>query len=94
MPRRETQAAQTGIGVHRDPQRPKEPHPLKETTKKELILEAARGLAKERYTPAEIEQIRRQMIVVAGPEASTSPEYIVSVLEDAGLARAVVHSRG
>lgn len=64
---------------------PKEPHPLKETTKKELILEAARGLGKDRYTPAEIEQIRRQMIVVAGPEASTSPEYIVSVLEDAGL---------
>jgi hypothetical protein len=64
---------------------PKEPHPLKETTKKDLILEAARGLGKERYTPAEIEQIRRQIIVLAGPEASTSPEYIVSVLEDAGM---------
>jgi hypothetical protein len=63
----------------------KEPHPLKEATKKELILESARGLGKERYTPAEIEQIRRQMIVLAGPEASTAPEYIVSVLEDAGL---------
>jgi hypothetical protein len=63
----------------------KEPHPLKETTKKELILEAAHGLGKERYTPAEIEQIRRQLIVHAGPEASTSPEYIVSVLEDAGM---------
>lgn len=64
---------------------PKESHPLKETTKKDLILEAARSLGKDRYTPAEIEQIRRQMIVVAGPEASTSPEYIMSVLEDAGL---------
>jgi len=58
---------------------------MKESTKKELILEAARGLGKERYTPAEIEQIRRQIIVNAGPEASTSPEYIVAVLEDAGL---------
>jgi hypothetical protein len=64
---------------------PKETHLLKESTKKELILEAAHALAKDRYTPAEIEQIRRQLIVHAGPEASTSPEYIVSVLEDAGL---------
>ena len=63
----------------------KEPQPLKESTRKELILEAARGLGKERYTVAEIEQIRRQLIVHAGPEAASAPEYIVDVLEEAGL---------
>lgn len=54
-------------------------------TKKALILEAARGLAKPRYTPAEIEQIRRQLIAHLGPHGKTSPDYIVSVLQEAGL---------
>jgi hypothetical protein len=54
-------------------------------TKKALILEAARGLAKPRYTPAEIEQIRRQLIAHFGAHGKTSPDYIVSVLQEAGL---------
>jgi len=55
------------------------------STKKELILEAAHGLGKPRFTPAEIEQIRRQLIAQLGARGKTSPDYIVSVLEDAGM---------
>jgi hypothetical protein len=55
------------------------------STKKELILEAAHGLGKPRFTPAEIEQIRRQLIAQLGARGKTSPDYIVSVLENAGL---------
>ncbi|HWF39484.1 MAG TPA: hypothetical protein VG322_13250 [Candidatus Acidoferrales bacterium] len=54
-------------------------------TKKELILAAARDLAKPRFTPAEIEQIRRQLIAHLGERGKTSPDYIVTVLEEAGL---------
>ena len=54
-------------------------------TKKALILQAARGLGKPRFTPAEIEQIRRQLIAHLGAHGKTSPDYIVSVLEEAGL---------
>ena len=54
-------------------------------TKKALILEVARGLAKPRFTPAEIEQIRRQLIAHLGAPGKTSPDYIVSVLEEAGM---------
>jgi hypothetical protein len=54
-------------------------------TKKALILEAARALATPRYTPAEIEQIRRKLIATHGSHGKTSAEYIVNVLEEAGL---------
>jgi hypothetical protein len=54
-------------------------------TKKALILEVAQELAKPRYTPAEIEQIRRKLIVHLGEKGKTSADYIVSVLEEAGL---------
>jgi hypothetical protein len=53
-------------------------------TKKALILEVAQELAKPRYTPAEIEQIRRKLIVHLGEKGKTSADYIVSVLEEAG----------
>ncbi|MGB6979405.1 MAG: hypothetical protein WBD66_09380, partial [Candidatus Acidiferrales bacterium] len=53
-------------------------------TKKAMILEIAAGLAKARYTPAEIEQIRRKLIVQLGAQGKTSADYIVSVLEEAG----------
>lgn len=56
----------------------------KDRTKKEMILEAAEALAAERITAAEIEQIRRQLIAQMGAEGSTSPEYIASVLAEAG----------
>jgi hypothetical protein len=55
------------------------------STKKNLILEAAQGLRTPRYTPAEIEQIRRQLIAHLGEKGKTSPDYIVSVLEEAGM---------
>jgi len=55
------------------------------SNKRALILEAAHSLAKPRFTPAEIEQIRRQLIAQLGPEGKTSPDYIVSVLKEAGL---------
>ena len=62
-------------------------------TKKAMILEAARGLAKPRYTPAEIEQIRRKLIANLGAaQGKTSAEYIVSVLQEAGL-RVVMSTR-
>jgi hypothetical protein len=54
-------------------------------SKKALILEVARGLGKPRFTPAEIEQIRRQLIAQLGAAGKTSSDYIVSVLEEAGL---------
>jgi hypothetical protein len=54
-------------------------------SKKELVLELARALGKPRFSPAELEQIRRQMIARLGDRGKTSADYIVSVLEEAGL---------
>jgi hypothetical protein len=54
-------------------------------TKKQLILTIAAGIATPRFTPAEIEQIRRQLIAHLGEPGKTSPDYIVSVLQEAGL---------
>ncbi len=55
-------------------------------TKKQTILEVAEELDVERFTPAEVEQIKRQLIVRLGAQAGkTAPEYIADVLEDAGL---------
>ncbi|HUK30480.1 MAG TPA: hypothetical protein VLV89_05150 [Candidatus Acidoferrum sp.] len=56
-----------------------------QASKKAMILEAAGHLGVKQYTAAEIEQIRRQMIARHGVAAKTSPDYIVSVLEEAGL---------
>lgn len=64
--------------------RPKERVPS-ETSKKALILEVARGLGKPRFTPAEIEQIRRQLIAQLGAAGKTSADYIVTVLQEAGM---------
>src|SRR5579863_10438795 len=55
------------------------------STKKDLILEAAHALGKPRFTPAEIEQIRRQLISQLGASGKTSSDYVVSVLEEAGM---------
>ena len=54
-------------------------------TKKEVILEIARELAVPRFTPAEVEQIRRQLVARLGPGGKTSPDYIAGVLETAGM---------
>lgn len=61
-------------------------------SKKDAILAVARELAKPRFTPAEIEQIRRQLIAHLGESGKTSPDYIVNVLEEAGL-RVVLSTR-
>jgi hypothetical protein len=54
-------------------------------TKKAQILEVARSLKMARITPAEVEQIRRQLIARHGDHAKTSPDYIVEVLQEAGM---------
>ncbi len=54
-------------------------------TKKDLILEIARGLKVARFTPAEFEQIRRQLAARLGDSVKTSPDHIAGVLQDAGL---------
>jgi hypothetical protein len=54
-------------------------------TKKQKILELARELHVARYTPAEVEQIRRQMVAQLGAAGKTSPDYIAGVLETAGM---------
>jgi hypothetical protein len=54
-------------------------------TKKQTILEIARELAVPRFTPAEVEQIRRQLVARLGPNGKTSPDYIAGVLETAGM---------
>lgn len=56
-----------------------------ETSKKALILEIARGLGKPRFTPAEIEQVRRQLIAQVGAAGKTSADYIVTILQEAGM---------
>lgn len=54
-------------------------------TKKEIILEIARGLRAARFTPAEFEQIRRQLMARMGESGKTSVDHIAGVLADAGL---------
>jgi hypothetical protein len=56
-----------------------------QASKKAMILEAAGHLGVKQYTAAEVEQIRRKMVAQHGVAAKTSPDYIVSVLEEAGL---------
>ena len=53
-------------------------------TKKALILEAARELALEKWTTAEIEQLRRKLIAEHGEEGKSSNEYIAEVLKSMG----------
>src|ERR1700686_4220053 len=54
-------------------------------TKKKLILEIARELSVPRFTPAEVEQIRRQLVARMGPGGKTSSDYIAGVLDTAGM---------
>jgi hypothetical protein len=53
-------------------------------TKKAMILEAARELALEKWTTAEIEQLRRKLIAEHGEEGKSSNEYIAEVLKSMG----------
>ncbi len=59
--------------------------PAAQPTKKRLILEIARELGVARFTPAEVEQIRRQLVARLGAAGKTSADYIAGVLETAGL---------
>src|SRR3984957_10706058 len=54
-------------------------------TKKETILEIARELEVMRFTPAEVEQIRRQLVARLGASGKTSSDYVAGVLETAGM---------
>jgi hypothetical protein len=56
-----------------------------EQSKKKRILDLAEDLGVELFTPAEVEQIRRQLIARFGASAKANAEYIHEVLEDAGL---------
>jgi len=53
-------------------------------TKKELILETAREIAPSKWTPAEIDQLRRRLIAEHGETGKTGTDYITEVLKDAG----------
>jgi hypothetical protein len=50
-----------------------------------MILEAADELGVQKFTPAEVEQIRRKLIAQLGADGKTSADYVMSVLEEAGL---------
>lgn len=58
---------------------------VESASKKALILEAARALKKEKFSLAEIEQIRRHLMARLGPKGKTSSEYVISVLQEAGI---------
>jgi len=53
-------------------------------TKKALILETAREINAQKWTPAEIDQLRRRLLAEHGEAGKTATEYIADVLKDAG----------
>ncbi len=53
-------------------------------TKKTLILEAAREINAQKWTPAEIEQLRRRLMAEHGEAGKTGSDYITDVLKSAG----------
>jgi hypothetical protein len=55
-----------------------------EPTKKALILESARQLGIEKWTTAEIEQLRRKLIADHGEAGKSSNDYIANVLKSMG----------
>jgi hypothetical protein len=54
-------------------------------TKKAMILETAREIGAEKWTPAEIDQLRRKLVAEHGEEAKTGADYVADVLKSAGL---------
>src|ERR1700756_4353957 len=54
-------------------------------TKRELILETAREIGAQTYTPAEIDQLRRRLIAEHGEDGKTGNDYIAGVLKSAGI---------
>src|SRR5947199_2924099 len=55
------------------------------STKKALIVQAARDIGAQKFTPAEIEQVRRRLIADHGEEGKTGSDYIADVLKSAGM---------
>jgi len=53
--------------------------------KKEMILEAADELGVQKWSVAEIDQLRRKLIADHGEAGKTSNEYIADVLKGAGI---------
>jgi len=53
-------------------------------TKKAMILRAAAAIGAEKWTPAEIDQLRRKLLADHGAEGKTGSDYIADVLESAG----------
>ncbi|MGB7281425.1 MAG: hypothetical protein WBE13_04105 [Candidatus Acidiferrum sp.] len=53
-------------------------------SKKDLILETARGIGASRWTLAEIDQLRRRILAEHGEAGKTSSDYIADVLKTAG----------
>ena len=52
--------------------------------KKDMILDAARDLGVEKWTVAEIDQLRRKLLADHGEAGKTGNDYIVEVLKTAG----------
>lgn len=53
-------------------------------TKKAMILRAAAAIGAEKWTPAEIEQLRRKLLADHGAEGKAASDYIAEVLQAAG----------
>jgi len=53
-------------------------------TKKEMILNAARELGLQKWSTAEIDQLRRKLIAAHGEAGKSSNDYISEVLESMG----------
>lgn len=53
-------------------------------TKKDMILQTARSIGVQKWTPAEIDQLRRRLLAEHGEEGKTGTDYIAEVLQNAG----------
>jgi hypothetical protein len=53
-------------------------------TKKDMILDTARAMGVQRWTPAEIDQLRRKLLAEHGEQGKTGSDYIADVLKDMG----------
>jgi hypothetical protein len=53
-------------------------------TKKAMILRAAAAIGAEKWTAAEIDQLRRKLLADHGVEGKTGSDYIADVLQSAG----------
>jgi hypothetical protein len=53
-------------------------------TKKEMILEAARQIGLQRWTTAEVDQLRRKLIAEHGEAGKSTNDYISDVLQSVG----------